>query len=64
MQLAHKDIKVWDTLELPPASAALTSADLEDGIVTAAKIATDAVETVKVKDLNIYHRETCGGCGY
>ena len=37
----------------PPASAALTSADLEDGIVTAAKIATDAVETVKVKDLNI-----------
>ena len=33
-----------------PADAALTSSDLEDGIVTAAKIATDAVETAKVKD--------------
>ena len=37
----------------PPASAALTSADIEDGIITAAKIAADAVETAKVKDLNI-----------
>jgi len=64
MQLAHKDIKVWGYIGTPPASAALTSADLEDGIVTAAKIATDAVETVKVKDLNILHRETCGGRGY
>jgi hypothetical protein len=36
-----------------PADAALTSSDLEDGIVTAAKIATDAVETAKVKDLNV-----------
>ena len=36
-----------------PADAALTSSDLEDGIVTAAKIAADAVETAKVKDLNI-----------
>ena len=36
-----------------PTDAPLTSADLEDGIVTAAKIATDAVETVKVKDLNV-----------
>ena len=36
-----------------PANAALTSADISDGIVTAPKIATDAVETVKVKDLNV-----------
>jgi len=36
-----------------PTDAPLTSADLEDGLVTAAKIATDAVETVKVKDLNV-----------
>ena len=36
-----------------PADAALTSSDLEDGIVTAAKIATDAVETAKVKDVNV-----------
>ena len=31
-----------------PANAALTSADIEDGIITAPKIATDAVETVIV----------------
>ena len=36
-----------------PANAALTSADISDGIITAPKIATDAVETVKVKDLNV-----------
>ena len=36
-----------------PADAALTSADIEDGVVTAAKLATDAVETAKVKDLNV-----------
>ena len=36
-----------------PADAALTSSDIEDGIITAAKIAADAVETAKVKDLNI-----------
>ena len=36
-----------------PANAALTSADIEDGIITAPKIAADAVETAKVKDLNI-----------
>ena len=36
-----------------PADAALTSADISDGIITAPKIATDAVETVKVKDLNV-----------
>jgi len=36
-----------------PARLPLTSSDLADSIVTAAKIATDAVETVKVKDLNI-----------
>jgi len=36
-----------------PARIPLTSSDLADSIVTAAKIATDAVETVKVKDLNI-----------
>jgi len=36
-----------------PARLPLTSSDLADSIVTAAKIATDAVETVKVKDLNV-----------
>ena len=36
-----------------PADAALTSADIEDGVVTAAKLATDSVETAKVKDLNV-----------
>ena len=36
-----------------PARKALTSSDISDGIITAGKIATDAVETVKVKDLNV-----------
>ena len=36
-----------------PSNAALTSSDIEDGIIIASKIATDAVETVKVKDLNV-----------
>tara|TARA_R100000656_G_scaffold76014_1_gene56189 strand:- start:13 stop:915 length:903 start_codon:yes stop_codon:yes gene_type:complete len=36
-----------------PASAALTSSDITDGIITADKLATDAVETAKVKDLNV-----------
>ena len=36
-----------------PTDAPLTSAQLEDGLVTAAKLATDAVETAKVKDLNV-----------
>jgi len=36
-----------------PARLPLTSSDLADSIVTAAKIATDAVETAKVKDLNV-----------
>ena len=36
-----------------PADAALTTSDLGDSIVTAAKLATDAVETAKVKDLNV-----------
>ena len=36
-----------------PADAALTSADIADGVVTADKLATDAVETAKVKDLNV-----------
>jgi len=36
-----------------PTRIPLTSSDLADSIVTAAKIATDAVETVKVKDLNV-----------
>ena len=36
-----------------PANAPLTSSQLEDGLVTAAKLATDAVETAKVKDINI-----------
>ena len=36
-----------------PTAAPLTTSQLEDGLVTAAKIATDAVETAKVKDLNV-----------
>ena len=36
-----------------PTDAPLTSAQLEDGLVTAAKLATDAVETAKVKDVNV-----------
>ena len=36
-----------------PADAPLTTSQLDDGLVTAAKLATDAVETVKVKDLNV-----------
>jgi len=36
-----------------PTAAPLTSSQLEDGLVTAAKLATDAVETAKVKDINI-----------
>ena len=36
-----------------PARKALTASDISDGIISAEKIATDAVETVKVKDLNI-----------
>jgi len=36
-----------------PTAAPLTSSQLDDGIVTAAKLATDSVETLKVKDLNV-----------
>ena len=36
-----------------PTAAPLTSSQLDDGIVTAAKLATDAVETAKVKDVNV-----------
>ena len=36
-----------------PTAAPLTSSQLEDGLVTAAKLATDAVETAKVKDVNV-----------
>ena len=36
-----------------PTDAPLTSSQLDDGIVTAAKLATDAVETAKVKDVNV-----------
>ena len=36
-----------------PADAPLTTSQLDDGLVTAAKLATDSVETVKVKDLNV-----------
>ena len=44
-----------------PADAALTSADIEDGIVTAAKLATDSVEEVKVKALNITNAKIAAG---
>ena len=36
-----------------PAKIPLTSSDIEDGIITADKLATDAVETAKVKDVNV-----------
>ena len=36
-----------------PTAAPLTTSQLEDGLVTAAKLATDAVETAKVKDVNV-----------
>ena len=36
-----------------PADAPLTTSQLDDGLVTAAKLATDAVETAKVKDVNV-----------
>ena len=36
-----------------PSNVVLTSSDIEDGIVIASKIATDAVETAKVKDVNV-----------
>jgi len=36
-----------------PADAPLTTSQLDDGLVTAAKLATDAVETAKVKAVNI-----------
>ena len=36
-----------------PAQVPLTSSDIEDGIITADKLATDSVETVKVKDVNV-----------
>jgi len=36
-----------------PAQVPLTSSDIEDGIITADKLATDAVETAKVKDVNV-----------
>ena len=36
-----------------PTQVPLTSSDIEDGIITADKLATDSVETVKVKDVNI-----------
>ena len=36
-----------------PAQVPLTSSDIGDGIITADKLATDAVETAKVKDVNV-----------
>jgi len=36
-----------------PTDAPLTTSQLDDGLVTAAKLATDAVETAKVKDVNV-----------
>ena len=36
-----------------PTQVPLTSSDIEDGIITADKLATDAVETAKVKDVNV-----------
>jgi hypothetical protein len=41
-----------------PSNAVLTSSDIEDGVVIASKIATDAVETVKVKADNITNAKT------
>jgi len=36
-----------------PTAAPFTTSQLDDGLVTAAKLATDSVETLKVKDLNV-----------
>ena len=44
-----------------PTAAPLTSSQLEDGLVTAAKLATDAVETAKVKDLNVTNAKIATG---
>ena len=41
-----------------PSNAVLTSSDIEDGVVIASKIATDAVETAKVKADNITNVKT------
>jgi hypothetical protein len=41
-----------------PSNAVLTSSDIEDGVVIASKIATDAVETAKVKADNITNAKT------
>jgi len=41
-----------------PSNAVLTSGDIEDGVVIASKIATDAVETAKVKADNITNAKT------
>ena len=41
-----------------PSNAVLTSSDIEDGVVIASKIATDAVETAKVKADNITNDKT------
>ena len=41
-----------------PSNAVLTSSDIEDGVIIASKIATDAVETAKVKADNITNAKT------
>ena len=41
-----------------PSNAVLTSSDIEDGVVIASKIATNAVETAKVKADNITNAKT------
>ena len=41
-----------------PSNAVLTSGDIEDGVIIASKIATDAVETAKVKADNITNAKT------
>ena len=44
-----------------PAQVPLTSSDIEDGIITAPKLATDSVEEAKVKALNITNAKIAAG---
>jgi len=44
-----------------PASAALTSSDISDGIITSSKIANGGVETVDIADANVTAAKLASG---